>query len=407
MITNIPSINFNDAYWIQEGPGVRNTQFTNAGIKLINVGNILKSGYLDLEKTTRYLSEQEVQQKYKHFLCDEGDLVIASSGISFDDDGLLRTRGAFIEKNHLPLCMNTSTIRFKSINGNSLSYLKHWLQSYQFRSQITKFVTGSAQQNFGPSHLKKLKIQLPPLAEQQRIAALLDTADRILKQRESAIAKLDQLAQSVFVDMFGDPVRNTKNFPMKSIGELPIHIADGNYSSKYPSSSEFVDSGIPFIRANNLKNLTLVNDDVRYITERKHIELAKGHLKFRDVVIVTRGEIGKVGLVPMEFDDANMNAQLVLLRPNSSMLLPEYLCHFFNNNYTKSYVKNFETGVALKQLPIGNLKKVQICLPPITLQHEFVKIVKKIESQIEFLNVQKSTINSMLLSLQHQSFAVN
>ena len=256
-------------------------------------------------------------------------------------------------------------------------------------------------------YLKRTKLFVPPLAEQQRIAALLDTADRILKLRESAIAKLDQLAQSVFVEIFGDPVKNTKNFPIENIGELPIHIADGNYSSKYPSASEFVDSGIPFIRANNLKNLTLVNDDVRYITERKHIELAKGHLKFRDVVIVTRGEIGKVGLVPKEFDDANMNAQLVLLRPNSSILLPEYLCHFFNNNYTKSYVKNFETGVALKQLPIGNLKKIKICIPPIALQNKFANIVKKIESQIEFQNNQKFIIKSMLSSLQHQSFAVN
>ena len=209
------------------------------------------------------------------------------------------------------------------------------------------------------------------------------------------------------MEIFGDPVKNTKNFPIENIGELPIHIADGNYSSKYPSASEFVDSGIPFIRANNLKNLTLVNDDVRYITERKHIELAKGHLKFRDVVIVTRGEIGKVGLVPKEFDDANMNAQLVLLRPNSSILLPEYLCHFFNNNYTKSYVKNFETGVALKQLPIGNLKKIKICIPPIALQNKFANIVKKIESQIEFQNNQKFIIKSMLSSLQHQSFTVN
>jgi type I restriction enzyme S subunit len=299
----------------------------------------------------------------------------------------------------------TYVIQSKNKSELSVRFLFHFLDRYVLK--LREMSIGGVIKYIKLPYLTDAEIPLPPLAEQQRIAALLDTADRILKQRESAITKLDQLAQSVFVEMFGDPVRNTKNFPMKNIGELPIHIADGNYSSKYPSASEFVESGIPFIRANNLKNLTLVNDDVRYITEKKHGELAKGHLKFRDVVIVTRGEIGKVGLVPMEFDDANMNAQLVLLRPNSSMLLPEYLCHFFNNNYTKSYVKNFETGVALKQLPIGNLKKIQICLPPIGLQNEFANIVKKIENQFESLNVQKATFNSMLLSLQHQSFAVN
>src|SRR5947208_2567537 len=98
-----------DAYWFQEGPGVRNWQFTQAGIKLLNVGNITKVGSIDLSRTNTYLSVDEVEAKYKHFLVDEGDLVIASSGISFESDGLLRTRGAFVHKGHLPLCMNTST----------------------------------------------------------------------------------------------------------------------------------------------------------------------------------------------------------------------------------------------------------------------------------------------------------
>src|SRR5213082_908799 len=92
---------------------------------------------LYLEKTDRYLSEQEVKSKYRHFLVDEGDLVIASSGISFDGDGLLRTRAAFVHKEHLPLCMNTSTIRFKSKERVSdLHFLRFWIDSFEFRDQI-------------------------------------------------------------------------------------------------------------------------------------------------------------------------------------------------------------------------------------------------------------------------------
>ena len=92
-----PTLPLADAYWFQEGPGVRKWQFRNNGIKLLNVANITKQGVLDLSKTDRYLGEEEVADKYSHFLIDEGDLVIASSGISFDEDGLLRTRGAFVE----------------------------------------------------------------------------------------------------------------------------------------------------------------------------------------------------------------------------------------------------------------------------------------------------------------------
>jgi len=112
-----------EAYWFQEGPGVRKWQFTDSGIKLLNVGNIEKDGRLNLEKTDRHLSKEEVAQKYSHFLVDKGDLVIASSGISFDDDGLLRTRGAFVENHQLPLCLNTSTIRFKAVEGVATGYV--------------------------------------------------------------------------------------------------------------------------------------------------------------------------------------------------------------------------------------------------------------------------------------------
>ena len=179
-----PVLPLAEGYWFQEGPGVRKWQFTSSGIKLLNVANIQKDGTLNLSKTDRHLDAVEVENKYSHFLIDAGDLVIASSGISFDDDGLLRTRGAFVEKSDLPLCLNTSTIRFKPIDGVSdLRFLRFWLNTHEFRSQITKLVTGTAQQNFGPSHLKATNIALPPILEQRQIAAILDKADALRAQR--------------------------------------------------------------------------------------------------------------------------------------------------------------------------------------------------------------------------------
>ena len=194
-------INLSDAFWFQEGPGVRTSQFTSAGIKLLNVSNITRGGELNLANSSRYLSLQEVASKYKHFMVDAGDLVIASSGISFDTDELLRTRGAFVREQHLPLVLNTSTVRFKPIVDKSdLRFLRHWLQSYEFRVQISRMVTSSAQQNFGPSHLKSIGISLPPLPEQKRIATILDQAEALQAKRRQALAKLDTLTQSLFLE---------------------------------------------------------------------------------------------------------------------------------------------------------------------------------------------------------------
>jgi restriction endonuclease S subunit len=192
------SVLLHDAYWFQEGPGVRKWQFRDTGVKLLNVANILKDGVLDLSKTNKYLGLAEVESRYRHFLVDEGDLVVASSGISFDDDGMLRTRGAFVEANHLPLCMNTSTIRFKAMEGlSTLAYLKQWLETVEFRSQISRRVTGSAQQNFGPSHLRELWITLPPIHDQQLFDARIARVEYVRSAQQTHLAHLDALFVSL------------------------------------------------------------------------------------------------------------------------------------------------------------------------------------------------------------------
>ena len=187
-----------DVFWLQEGPGVRNWQFKESGIKLLNVSNILKSGELDLSKTDRHLSTDEVQEKYSHFLVDAGDLVIASSGISIDEDDFLRTRSAFVRDEHLPLCMNTSTVRFKAMDkGSDLRFLQQWLQSHEFRRQITQEVTGSAQRNFGPTHLKRLRITLPPVDLQRRFAAIVESVEQQMTSQRAHLAELDTLFASL------------------------------------------------------------------------------------------------------------------------------------------------------------------------------------------------------------------
>jgi type I restriction enzyme S subunit len=187
-----------DAFWFQEGPGIRKWQFRDQGVKLLNVGNIERDGTLNLAKTSRFISSDEVEDRYRHFLVDAGDLVIASSGISFAEDGLLQTRGAFVERHHLPLCMNTSTIRFKAKpEVSTLVFLWVWLGSAEFRTQITRLVTGSAQQNFGPSHLRVTTVSLPSYAAQAQLSIEIDATRRLRQSILTSVAQCDALFTSL------------------------------------------------------------------------------------------------------------------------------------------------------------------------------------------------------------------
>lgn len=193
-------LDFNKVVWFQEGPGLRNWQFTKSGIKVINVTN-LENGYLNLSKTERYISIYEFEKMYKHFLIDENDIVVASSGNSYGKISIVR-------KQDLPLLMNTSVIRFKTIKGLDYLFLLTFLKSNYFKEQIDLLITGGAQPNFGPAHLNKMKIWLPKsLAEQTRIATILSDMDAEIEALEAKLAKTRQLKQGMMQELLTGRIR--------------------------------------------------------------------------------------------------------------------------------------------------------------------------------------------------------
>ena len=191
-----------EVLFFQEGPGVRNTQYTTEGVKLLNVANLVE-GKVDLSTSDRYISESEAYGKYRHFLCDVGDFVVASSGIKVD---YIDKKMGFIDESMLPLCMNTSTIRFKVLDENRLRirYFMYYLKSRHFKQQLFREITGSAQLNYGPSHLKKMSIPLINIKKQDEIIACMDVIQSITEMCKQELKKYDELIKARFVEMFGD-----------------------------------------------------------------------------------------------------------------------------------------------------------------------------------------------------------
>ena len=189
-----------DVLFFQEGPGVRNTQYTIDGVKLLNVANLV-DGKIDLSTSDRYISEKEAYGKYKHFLCDAGDFVIASSGIKVE---YVDKKMGFVDESMLPLCMNTSTIRFKVLDEKQLRirYFMYYLKSEHFKQQLFKQITGSAQLNYGPSHLKKMIMPLIDLNDQDEIVSYMDKVQNIIEKRQQELYRLDDLIKARFVHIW-------------------------------------------------------------------------------------------------------------------------------------------------------------------------------------------------------------
>lgn len=197
-------ISLDKVVWYQEGPGVRNYQFTKNGVKLLNGTNI-ENGKLFLDKTDRYISEHEAFGFYSHFLADEGDIIIACSGVTinkFDE------KVTFVQREHLPLCMNTSTMRFKVINEKiDKHFFFHFLKSDSFKEQIGGKATGSAQLNFGPSHVKNVQISLPNIIEQIEIATILSDINEEIALLENKLSKNKSIKQGMMQNLLTGKIR--------------------------------------------------------------------------------------------------------------------------------------------------------------------------------------------------------
>ncbi len=186
--------------WFQEGPGLRNWQFKDKGLKVINITNLQISGTLDLEKTDRYIDWIECDKMYKHFLIDENDFVMASSGNSYCKTSIVR-------KCDLPLLMNTSVIRFKPIKID-YKYMCSYLRSKYFKNQIDLLITGGAQPNFGPAHLIRVNMLLPSsINEQAAIANILSDMDKEIETLETKLDKYKEIKQGMMQELLTGRIR--------------------------------------------------------------------------------------------------------------------------------------------------------------------------------------------------------
>ncbi|MFI3249833.1 MAG: restriction endonuclease subunit S [Eubacteriales bacterium] len=362
-----------DVLFFQEGPGVRNHQYVSNGIKLLNVAN-LQEGKVDLTTSARYISEEEAYGKYKHFLVDEGDFIIASSGIKVE---YFERKMGFINKEHLPLCMNTSTIRFKTLDNKILltKFFMYYLKTDEFKMQLSKQIVGSAQLNFGPSHLKKMKIPLPPLEKQQEIAEELDNITELIALRKHQLEKLDLLVKAKFVEMFGDPVENPMGWEVGTIRDVVDSV-------KYGTSQPATENGrYTYLRMNNITYEGRLDlSQVKYI-DMVEKDYEKYVARKNDVLFNRTNSKELVGKTCV----FNCSTEMILagyiirIRTNNK-ILPMYLSTVLNSKYGKQTLYGMcKSIVGQANINAQELQGIGILIPPLPLQEQFAHYVQTVE----------------------------
>ena len=377
-----------DVLFFQEGPGVRNNQYTSNGVKLLNVANLV-DGKVDLSTSDRHISENEAYGKYKHFLCDDGDFIVASSGIKVE---YIDKKMGFVDKSMLPLCMNTSTIRFKVLNKEQLNirYFMYYLKSRSFKSQLFKQITGSAQLNYGPSHLKRMYIPLLSIDEQDYIVYFLDKIQTIIDLRKKQLVSLDKLIKARFVEMFEG------NFPSVKLGDV-IKTTSGGTPLK--THKEYYDNGtIPWLTSGEI-NAGVITKVKNFITEEGLNNSSAKIVPKNTVVIAMYGATaGVTGILRLE---TTTNQAVCSLLP-SDRFIPEFL--YYAVSAKKDWMISQCQGGGQPNISQGIIKSMNLIDAPKEEQIKFSDFAKQIDKSK--VAVQKALDEAQLLfdSLMQEYF---
>ena len=260
-----------------------------------------------------------------------------------------------------------------------LEYLMYYLNY----ADLSLYINGATRGKLTKSSLSSIKIPLPPLSQQKKIAAILDAANEYRQKTKALIAKYDELTQSLFLDMFGDTWLNPKGWQVLKIEDLAIKEKHGIKAGPFGSSLKkefYVKSGYKIYGQEQVIKDNLEYGDY-YIDETKYRELESCKINAGDILISLVGTYGKISVVPEEFEAGIINPRLMKISPDKTLVRSDFLKMLLQSSGVGVQMKNQSRGGTMDIVNVGIMKSIKVPVPPIELQNQFTERVEVIETQ--------------------------
>lgn len=271
----------------------------------------------------------------------------------------------------------------REIDNSFLYYSLLGKQSY-----FEKNATGSTFKAISSKIVSNTTLSIPPLSTQLAIVSELDKINELIRLKKEQLKDFDNLAQSLFYEMFGDPVENEKGWEVKKLGDICTDITDGDHMP--PPKSEF---GIPFITISDIdKDTRCLNfENTFYVPEDYYNNLKENRKPQKGDLLYT--VTGSYGIPVIVKTDKKFCFQrhIALLRPNKEILSTIFLCYWVLSDGVKFMADKVATGIAQKTVGLNSIRKFSCILPPLPLQHLFAQRIEQIER--EKSEVQKSILD--------------
>jgi type I restriction enzyme, S subunit len=328
---------------------------------------------------------------------EDGDIVFARTGATTGKSYMLRTcpERAVFASYLIRVRPNRAAVDPR--------YLAWYFKTPDYWRQISSSASGTAQPGVNATKLKSLSVPAPTLPQQRRIADILDKADAVRRKRTEAISLTEELLRSAFLGMFGDPVTNSKGWPVRPLGDV-ADIASGVTKGKRYDGVRM--TSVPYMRVANVQDGHLVLDDVTSITVSE--DDARRYLLRRGDVLLTEGgdpdKLGRGAVWHGEVPNCIHQNHIFRVRV-SSELLPDYISALIGSQRGKRYflgAAKQTTGIA--SINMTQLKAFPALLPPREMQQRYVDVLQRMQNAREHQRAAAAGLGALLGSLVQLAF---
>ncbi len=357
------------------------------------IKNFVRFGDLfDYENKSKIKAGDGLQTGKYPFYTSSNELSKYLNEYSFDKTSLIFGTGgnASIHYTNVPFSVSTDCVVAIPMDESKIcaKFVFYYLSGNI--NLLEEGFKGAGLKHISKAYINEIQIPLPPLATQKRIAEILDAADALRRKDQELLKKYDELAQAIFIDMFGDPVKNEKGWEVKKLKEICLKITDGTHFSP-PNLS----IGIPYITAKHLKQDGVdFYSNPTYISQKDHEEIfSRCTPEKGDVLYIKDGATTGIAAVN-EYDfEFSMLSSLALIKPQKDKINSYYLSCYLNNKIVKQeLIRSYMAGAAIKRFTLEKLNKFEIVVPNIDLQNSFASKWIKLQESITSVKKSKATI---------------
>lgn len=354
------------------GKNIQKADFVSGGLPCIHYGQIHTKFDISIDY---HLSEIPQEVYDKAIIASPGDVIIAIT--SEDIDGSCKSV-VWLGNYNIAVSAHAAILKH-NMNGKFIAY---YLRSNTFFTQKLKYARGFKVMEIKTKDLAKLVLPIPPNPTQLSIVSELDKLNELIRIKKEQLKDYDTLAQSIFYEMFGDPVENEKGWEVKKLGELCSKIGSG--ATPRGGNESYKDEGISLIRSLNVYNNEFRRKDLAYIDDEQAAALSNVTILEDDVLLnITGASVARCCIVPSDLLPARVNQHVCIIRPLDNVLVPIFLNKVLTNI---SYQIRLLTlarnkGATREALPKSVVDSLLVPLPPLSLQHSFAHKIEQIERQ--------------------------